>query len=292
MTNHHLTAAIILLPVLSSMGAAQATARSDTGFTTPIEVSSNGATLRATMHVAAGSGPRPTVVSIKGFPGNNSQDFPTFLRSRGFNAVAINLRGQLESDGQYTVGGSPSDAAAVVSYLREDHARRTFGVDPDRIIIVGTSAGSFAALRAAASDASIKCVALIVPFNWTLAGVSARSDAGRQDLEAAAQRITQQSPPPVRLSDTFVQTLIDSAETFDLRKAAAGLTRRNVLMVGAKNDATAPMSTHFEPVVSVLRGARAVVRDTTFEDSHNLPNSLPAIFDLFARWASACARQA
>lgn len=291
MTNHHWTTTILLLPFLSAMGAAQATPRADTAFTTPIEVSSDGATLRAMMHVAAGSGPRPTVVSIKGFPGNDSQDFPKFMQSKGVNAVAMNLRGQLESDGQYTLGGSPSDVAAVVTYLRGDRARRQFGVDPDRIIVVGTSAGSFAALRAAADDPSIRCVALIVPFNWTLAGVAARSDAGRQSFEAAAQRIRQQSPPPVRLSDRFVQTLIDSAETFDLRRAAARLTRHNVLMVGAKNDGTAPLSTHFEPVVSVLRDARAVVRDTIVEDSHNLPSSLPAIYDLFARWANECARQ-
>lgn len=289
MTNHILTAAILLLPALATAGLAQATARADTAFTTPIKISSGGATLRATMHVGAGSSPRPTVVSIKGFPGNNSQEFPQYMQSKGFNAVAMNLRGQLESDGQYTVGGSPSDAAAVVDYLRRN--RHEFGVDPDRIILVGTSAGSFAALRTAATDTSIRCVALIVPFNWMLAGVSARTDAGRQGLEAAAQRIAQQAPPPVRLSSTFVSTLIDSAETFDLRKAAEGLNRHNVLMVGAKQDATAPLSTHFTPVVSVLRSARgAVVRDTILDDSHNLPNSLPAAFDLVARWATECAR--
>lgn len=290
MTTYYPPAALLLLTVLPTMGAAQTTPRADTAFIAPIEVSSGGATLRATMHVASGSGLRPTVVSIKGFPGNDSQDFPRFMQSKGFNAVAMNLRGQLESDGQYTVGGSPSDVAAVVAYLRGDFARRTFNVDPGRIIIVGTSAGSFAALRAAAGDPSNKCVALIVPFNWMLAGVSARSDAGRQGLEAAAQRIKQQSPPPVRLSDTFVPTLVDSAETFDLRQAAAGLTRHNVLMVGARQDATAPLSTHFEPVLSALRNARAVVRDTIVDDSHNLPNTIPAVFDLFARWSTDCVR--
>ena len=289
MTNHQLTAAILLLFFRSAIGAAQ-TARTDTGFTSPIEVSSGGATLRATMHVAAGNRPRPTIVSIKGFPGNNSQDFPKFMQSKGFNAVAMNLRGQLESDGQYTVGGSPSDVAALVTYLREDQVRSKFGIDPDRIIVVGTSAGSFAALGAAAGDARIKCVALIVPFNWMLAGISARSDAGRQSLEAAAQRIRQQSLPPVRLSDNFVPTLIDSAEAFDLRKVTSGLTWHSILMVGAKNDATAPLSAHFEPVVSSLRDARAAVRDTIVDDSHNLPASLPAVFDLFARWAFECAR--
>ena len=290
MTNHHLPAAILLLTVVPAIGTTQTTPRADTAFTSPIEVSSGGATLRATMHVAAGSGPRATVVSIKGFPGNNSQDFPKFMQSKGFNGIAMNLRGQLESDGEYTVGGSPADVAAVVALLRGDQARRTFNVDPDRIIIVGTSAGSYAALRAAAGDASIKCVALIVPFNWMLAGVSGRSDAGRQGLEAAAQGIKQQSLPPVRLSDTFVPALVDSAEAFDLRKAAAGVTRHKVLMVGARQDATAPLAAHFEPVLSVLRSANAAVRDTIVDDSHNLPNTIPAVFDLFARWATDCTR--
>lgn len=290
MRNRHLAGAIALLTLLPSIGATQTAARADTAFSMPIEVSSAGATLRTTLHVAAGNGTRSSVVSIKGFPGNDSQEFPRFMQSKGFNALAMNLRGQMGSEGFYTVGGSPADVSAIVAYLRGDPALQNFRVDPSRVVVVGTSAGSFAALRAAADDPAIRCVALIVPYNWTFAGVSARSAAGRAGLEAAAKRIMQQSPPPVRLPDTFVSTLIDSAEVFDLRQAATRLAGRNVLMVGAKQDSTAPLPAHFAPVLAALRNTGAVVRDTIVDDSHNLPNTLPVVFDLFARWASDCIR--
>jgi hypothetical protein len=201
----------------------------------------------------------------------------------------MNLRGQLESDGQYTIGGAP--LTLLPSWPTSAGIKAGGCSVLIQVASLSLDRAPVLSLRSEPPPAILRSIGRAHrPFNWTLAGVSARSDAGRQGLEAAAQRITQQSPPPVRLSDTFVATLIDSAEVFDLRQVAAGLTRHHVLMVGARQDATAPMSTHFEPVVGALHSAQAVVRDTVFDDGHNLTNTLPAVFAFFARWASDCAR--
>lgn len=289
-------AAVRLFVLLSvpSLAVAQGVTGSDSAFRAPIEVMSQGTTLRADMYVAAGPGPHPTIVAFKGFPGGNSPALSRFLQAQGFNAISVNFRGQNESDGLYTVGGTAADAAAVIAFLRTDSARRAFRVDTKRLSILGTSAGSWATLRAAADDPSLQCLALVVPFNWTFIGIEARSNGNtRAMMEGQARQLASRSPSPVRLPASFVTTLIDSAESFDLRQAATRLPGRRVLMVGAQQDSTAPIATHFGPVLSALRNAPvAAVRDTIFDDEHNMSASSDQVFALVARWMSDCQREA
>jgi hypothetical protein len=68
------------------------------------------------------------------------------------------------------------------------------------------------------------------------------------------------------------------------------LQGRQMLLVGAKKDATAPLALHFNPVLDSLRKGQAVVRDTTFDDDHNLTGSRDEFFTLQADWIRSCTR--
>ncbi|HEX6316101.1 MAG TPA: CocE/NonD family hydrolase [Gemmatimonadaceae bacterium] len=248
-------------------------------------------TLRATLFVAQGPGPHPTLVSLKGFPGSGSTEFPRYLQSKGFNAVAMNFRGQLASDGTYDIGGTPDDATALIAYLRSDSARRAFRIDPQRIAISGTSAGSFGALSAAARDPSLRCVALIVPFNWTVTLVSMRDNPLlRTAMTTQVEAIGKWPDPPVRLDSAFATRTLANAESYDLRAVAPRLGGRSVFLIGARYDSTARLATHFEPVRDSLRVAKAMVRDTILDDNHNLTGTGERVFDVMAAWMGSCAR--
>lgn len=267
-----------------------ANAQSDTAFNVPIEVKSQGVTLRAILHVAAGPGPHATFVVLKGFPGGRSQAFPAFMQSKGFNAISPNFRGQLESDGTYDVAGTAADVTAIVDYLRSDSAQRAYRIDPRRIAIAGTSAGSYAALSAAAADESVRCVALVVPFNWAIPLLEMRNNPlVRTAMVGQLQSITNGSSA-VRLDTAFVSRTIDDAEAVDLRSAATRLRDHDVLMIGAQRDQTAPLDTHFQPVRDALRAAQATVRDTILDDTHNLPATTQTVFELTATWMHGCVR--
>jgi dienelactone hydrolase len=277
--------------VLALALASPLLAQSDSAFSAPLEVQSDGVTMRATLFVASGKGPHPTVVILKGFPGDNSTALPQYLQSRGLNAIALNFRGQHDSDGTYDVPGTATDAAALVSFLRTDAARRAFRVDSRHIAITGTSAGSFAALSTAAADESIACLALIVPFNWSLPLYDMRrSPLVHSAMAAQVQSIASRSPNAVRLDTMFVSRTLDVAERLDLRTVAARVKGRNVLMIGAERDGTAPLPTHFLPVRDTLKARNTPVRDTILADTHNLPESRDVVFDLIATWMSGCAR--
>jgi hypothetical protein len=278
---------VIVLSVSTTASAvAQDASRADSAFAARIEVTSAAVTLRGTVFVAAGSSPHATVVHLQGFPGGRSTAFEEYLQSQGFNAVSVFVRGQQTSDGLYSVSGMPDDAAAVVAFLRTDGARRAYRINSDHITLVGGSAGSFGALRATSLDPGLRCVAAIVPFNWTLAGLAARRDTTlRQGYHALIANLTSRPEPPIRTDASFVSDVVDNAERHDLRIAARSLRDRKVFLVGAQNDETAPLAEHFLPLVEATRSAPgATVRDTIVTDTHALPGTIRDVFAATVRW--------
>jgi alpha/beta superfamily hydrolase len=268
-----------------------AAAQTDSAFRVALEVKSQGVTMRAPLFVAAGPGPHTTLVTLKGFPGGNSHELSRFMQQRGINSIILNFRGQYESDGTYDVAGTAQDAAALIAFLRSDSARRAFRIDPQRIVISGQSAGSFAALSATAADESIRCASLVVPFNWAIPLLDMkRSPLVRSAMVTQLNGIAARNANAVRLDTAFVTRSVDNAESLDLRSVAAKLRGRNMLLVGALRDGTAPLAGHFNPLRDSLRAVQAVVRDTTFDDNHELSSSRDAFYALLADWVRDCAR--
>jgi hypothetical protein len=183
----------------------------------------------------------------------------------------------------------PDDAAAIVAFLRTDSARRAFRIRADHITLVGGSAGSFGALRATSSDPGLRCVAAIVPFNWSLVGLAARRDSTLlHGYHALIANLTNRPEPPIRTSASFVSDIVDNAERHDIRTAARLLRDRKVFLVGARNDETAPLAEHFLPLVEAARSAPgAAVRDTIVPDTHALPATIRDVYAATARWLRA-----
>jgi acetyl esterase/lipase len=229
------------------------------------------------------------VIYLKGFPDIDDPALPAYMQANGFTGLSVDFRGQRSSDGQYTIEGTAEDASAVVDFLRSDAARRTYRVDPARIILVGGSAGSFAALKTTALDTHLRCVAVIVPFNWAVFGLAARSDSSLRQLAAGVMgRISGGARPVIRAAPDFAVSMVAAAEAYDLRSPAAALEGRSVFLVGAEQDATAPLPAHFVPLVQAARGARGTqVRDTVVADTHNLPATYEAVFAALVRWLRA-----
>jgi acetyl esterase/lipase len=199
--------------------------------------------------------------------------------------MTVNFRGQRSSDGQYSVEGTPEDAAAMVAFLRSDSARRAFRVDPKRIVIVGGSAGTYAALRATGQDPGLRCVGAIVPFNWTPAVLPARGDSAIRMQFDALLRSLASGPQPAIRAEGMVPKLLANAESYDLAAAGAALRDRKVLLIGAGQDRTAPLPVHFDPLVAAVRRAPgASLRDTLVDDAHNLPNTWQDVFAVLVRW--------
>lgn len=284
---------LLLLAAAAPLAQAQGTpARAPAdSFTVMLEVPSRGDTLRGFIRVAQGAGPHLTVLYLSGFAEPAFPSFPATAQAAGFTGVGFNFRGSRRSSGFYTVDGTVEDASAILAVLRSDSAQRLWRVDPSRIVLVAASAGTLSALRTTANDKGIVCTAVMVPFNWAPAGITARTDtAVRRQFENVMRGVTA-GPEPIIREREFLMRVLDSAESYDLVPVGAALGNRKVLLIGARQDATAPLPVHYTPLVEAIRNAGGVLRDTVVDDGHNLPNAGNAVGAAIIRWLrSDCAR--
>jgi uncharacterized protein len=285
---------ILILMALAVGVAPQAAAQSAPAdsFTTMVAVASQGDTLRGFIRVAQDAGPHLTVVLLQGFPGSANPALPAVMQAAGFNGVGFTFRGVRSSGGFYSVQGTIADAKAMVAFLRSDSARRLWRVDPDRIVLIGASAGTLSALRATADDPRIACAAAMVPFNWARTGLAGRTDTALRRRMEGTVRSLSSGPEPVLRERGLVDEVIGNAEANDLVPVGAALGNRRLMLIGARDDTTAPLPVHFTPLVEAIRQAGGVgLRDTVVNDTHNLPNAGDAVGAAIVRWLrSDCAR--
>ncbi len=261
---------------------AQAPPTAVDSFTTTVEFPVQGITLRAQIHVARGPGPHPTIVEVKGFQQADGWVAP-YAPAQGMNGVTLDFRGQNASDGRYSPEYTPADLAGLVALLRTDRARREWRVDPARLVVVGSSAGTLAALTTLGTDPGVACGGAMVPFNWGVAGVMARGDSGiRRQFDGIAARV---NPERLRVEPDMVQRVMDHAEANNTGTAATRLSGKVVFLIGAQRDDTAPLPLHFHPLVAAARGAGArVVRDTIMDDTHALPDTWRTALSTLFGW--------
>jgi uncharacterized protein len=270
----------LLTSAATTDAAAQAAAADS--FTTTVEFPVQGVTLRARIHVAQGPGPHPTIVEVKGFQQADGVVAP-YAPAEGMNGVSLDFRGQNASEGRYSPEYTPTDLAGLVALLRTERARREWRVDPARLVVVGSSAGTLAALTTLGTDPGVSCGGAMVPFNWGVVGVMARGDTGiRRQFDGVAARV---NPERLRVEPDMVQRVIDHADAINTRTAATRLGGKVVFLIGAQRDDTAPLMLHFQPLVAAARAAGArLVRDTIMDDTHNLTDTWRAALGTLYRW--------
>jgi dienelactone hydrolase len=135
----------------------------------------------------------PCVVMCTGFGG--TQDTPAFtanardFAAAGFAALTFDYRGFGESQGE------PRQVVRIQNQLADIHAAVQFarvqaGIDPDRIILWGTSLGGGHVISAAAQDPRIAAVVSQIPYNGFPKKVEGRSAEMTRLLLAAMLKDT------------------------------------------------------------------------------------------------------
>ncbi|VEG41909.1 alpha/beta hydrolase fold protein [Mycolicibacterium flavescens] len=145
-----------------------------------VEFRSGATTLVGHLYNGGPDEPRPCVVLCQGFGG--TQDTPaltanaTGFAAAGYVALTFDYRNFGESQGEprqlVDIGGQLDDIAAAVTF-----ARGRSGIDPDRIVLWGSSLGGGHVVTAAARDPRIAAAIAQIPFNGFPKKVEGRSTA-------------------------------------------------------------------------------------------------------------------
>jgi pimeloyl-ACP methyl ester carboxylesterase len=140
-----------------------------------VHIPSHGVKFNGAIYVAAGPGPHPTAILLKGMPGiEQNLDVGQAIRRAGWNALTMHARGSWGSPGRYSYQHLIEDAAAAVAFVREPANVAALSIDAQRVVLIGYSTGGLIAAVTAAQTQGVAGLVLI-----------SATDDGRRAQEAA-----------------------------------------------------------------------------------------------------------
>ncbi|MFL6633309.1 MAG: alpha/beta hydrolase family protein [Massilia sp.] len=290
-----LLAAVLTAPVLAATSATPAVRRAAAADpprdaahparNRQVLILSHGEGMNALFMLAAGAGPKPTMVLLHGLPGNEQNlDLAQAVRRAGWNVLTLHYRGSWGSPGRFTLAGAGEDVDAAMAFLRQPDTLEQYGVDPRRVVIAGHSMGGFFAARHAAAHGDVAGVVLLDPWNIGATGkdVAAHPET-RQDAIADLGDDFGNS-----LAGTDAARLMAEAERhaqdWDLIDTAPALAKMPVLVVAAEHGNAAQVA----PLTAALKGQRgAQVRAVTLPSDHAFADRRIGLAGITVDWLAA-----
>lgn len=220
-----------------------------------LHIPSGGVTINGVAYLAAGKGPRPTLLILHGLPGNEKNlDLAHAVRRAGWNAVTFNYRGSWGSPGSFRFANTIEDARAVLAYLRSPAVAAKLGIDRKRIVIGGHSMGGWAAAMASGGDPGVAGTILI-----SAADMSRIRGTREQAVEDMAENMESLAgTSPVMMADELER----ERAAFDWSASAAGLARKPLLVLNS-DDGLAPAALALAAKVRAASGRADVVHVAT-----------------------------
>ncbi|OGO38038.1 MAG: hypothetical protein A2Z03_04095 [Chloroflexi bacterium RBG_16_56_8] len=250
-----------------------------------ITFGSGGSRVLGVLHLAQGAGPHPTVILLHGIPGyERGFDLSQILRRAGWNVLVFHYRGSWGSQGAFSFQNVLDDVRAALAFLRSENSRRAYRVDGDRIVLIGHSLGSFAALTTAIADSQIRAVITLALYDL---GVVAKLLRGAPADVEAVRRFFGWTMPP--LQGTSTQNLMDEilmhADAWYLPPQTAALADRSLLLIAANRDTIAPAALHHTALLDALKANNAQdVTHVTQDSDHAFANKRIALARTVLEW--------
>jgi uncharacterized protein len=245
-------------------------------------VMSHGDGMNALFMLAAGPGPKPTLLLLHGLPGNEQNlDLAQAARRAGWNVLTLHYRGSWGSPGRFSLAGAGEDVDAAMAFLHHPGTQRDYMIDPGRIVIAGHSMGGFFAARYAARHDDVLGAILLDPWN---VGASAKGllahPETRQDAVAAMGEDFGNA-----LAGTDAAALTSEAERhardWDLLDDAPRLADKPLLLVGAERGNARQVA----PLAEAVRAADGSrLRARTLASDHGFADQRIALSGLVVEW--------
>ncbi len=206
--------------------------------------------LLSLLYCAGGEGPKPTVLILHGFPGNEQNlDVAQALRRIGFSTVSFHYSGSWGSDGAYRFSSCLEDAETVLDYLL-DHSEE-LQVDPDRLFLFGHSLGGFVGANLLAKRGEFQAGVLMSPADLgsmyqMLEKMPEKAEAVLAVLEGSTVWLNDVTP--LQLTEDLEQIAASCA----FPVLADAISRKKLLLLTAEKDQTTPFALNQKPLLDQL----------------------------------------
>jgi pimeloyl-ACP methyl ester carboxylesterase len=246
---------------------------------------SHGDGMNALFMLAAGAGPKPTMLLLHGLPGNEQNlDLAQAVRRAGWNVLTLHYRGSWGSSGRFSLAGAGEDVDAAMAFLRQPDTVAQFGIDPRRIVIAGHSMGGFFAARYAATHGDVSGVVLLDPWNIGASGkdVVAHPETRQEAIADMGEDFGNS------LAGTDASRLVAEverhAQDWDLVDTAPALAKVPVLVVAAEHGNAAQVA----PLTAALKAQRgAQVQAVTLPSDHSFADRRIGLAGITVDWLAA-----
>jgi uncharacterized protein len=133
---------------------------------------------------AAGADPHPTVVLLHGLPGfEQNGDLAQAIRRAGWNVLIFHYRGSWGSGGTFSFSNCVEDVHVVLEYLRAPQNATRYGIDPQRLALIGHSMGGFLAGIGASRDEGVSGIGMISGWNPGVFATNPSPELDKSQLE-------------------------------------------------------------------------------------------------------------
>ncbi|GHS95601.1 hypothetical protein AGMMS50276_11870 [Synergistales bacterium] len=248
---------------------------------------SDGSMIFGTVYYAEGLN-NPTVVICHGFPSiDKDSDVALALRQAGLNVVVFSYRGAWGSGGGFSFFGAVEDTLNILHHIAQKKTDLTSRFDASRIILIGHSMGAFVALKAAVAFNNVRDVGLCATWNIgadaTLMTRDAKTRTRVDYILGGTGRLAGAS------RSSLLNEMMQHASDYDLRRDVPSLRGRNVLLVGASEDVSTPLSIHHDVLASEMRKYKEChVTEKILQCDHVFTLKRNALCRVILKWLESC----
>ncbi len=250
-----------------------------------IVVESHGQKLIGTVFIPQGIGPHPMLVLLHGFPGNEVNfDMAHAARRDGWLVVVFHYRGGWGSGGSYSFSNCVEDSDVVINFVITNAFSKKYRANKDRLVLAGHSLGGFVALKKVFESHSLNHAAFFAGFNFgyfadLIKSVSWAKDLTLKRLDDGAKLLSGIS------GDKLLAEMVNKRNDWDLIKLIPTAIRKDILVVGARFDMTAPIDVHHTPLVNALAGYKNILtKEAILETGHSFSDSRIKLTQLLIDW--------
>ena len=250
-------------------------------------VPSDGMGMNALFLLAAGEGPKPTLILLHGLPGNEQNlDLAQAVRRAGWNVLTLHYRGSWGSPGTFSIANVLEDTDAAVAFLRSPGVAGKYGIDLDRLVIGGHSLGGFAATMHAKDDSRLLGVVLLDPADFGTWGEVARKASPEQRTAAKADFDDLGNSLVGADAESLISEIERAPTGWVLASAAPALRRQPLLAIGA-TEGNAETTSALAESVRAGSHTTATVTSLTFQTDHSFADHRVALAGAVVAWLDA-----
>lgn len=240
--------------------------------TEQMAIPSHGENLLGVFYLAAGAGAHPTAIVFHGFPGyEQNLDIAQFLRAHGWNVLAMHYRGSWGVKGNFSFEHSAEDADTQVRFILDAANAKKYGIDTQRVIVIGHSMGGFIAASAAAHNKQVAGAVLISAWNIGAVHQMRPGSGAPATVESLAEGLSLDNnlaPLAGTSGETLAREILEHQTALDMNKLAPAIAPRPVFVITA-NEGLAPADQEFAEASRKAGDARVAERHWNTDHSYS-----------------------